>query len=108
MDWRLLMEWVDRIAETYHINPFVFGVIYFGAMPLFMASLWWLMRCLKRRQKMLWPTLSTGFWFCSSYLYIVVAGRNIPWWIYLVVAVALSYGSLLVYRSIRRRVEAGT
>lgn len=102
MDWSLLMDWVDRIADTYHINPVIFGVVYFGAMPFFMASLWWLVRCLKRRQKLIWPSLSTGFWFCSSYLYLVIAGRNVPWWAYALVGGVMLYGTYFTWRSLRR------
>lgn len=103
--WEVITEWFLSLGAKYHVNPIVFGSIYVGAIPFFFASLWWLVRNLKTRKPIVLPVLVTGFFFLSAYLYLIIVGRNIPVWVYLVIGVLVVYGALSTIRNIRRKIS---
>jgi hypothetical protein len=47
--------------------------------------------------------MCAGFCFISAYLYLAVAGRNIPLWVWLFLAVLIVYGALSTVRDVRRK-----
>ena len=76
-----------------------------GAIPFFAASIAWLIRNLKNRRPVAWPLLSAGFFFVSAYLYLIVAGKNIPVWVYLFIAAMAVFGIVSTVRKIRKAVS---
>ena len=97
-------EWFFGLGAEYGVNPLVFGAIYVGAIPLFTASVAWLVRNARRGRSVVAPALAAGFFFVSAYLYLIVAGENVPWWVYAFVAVLVVGGAASTVRSVRRKV----
>ena len=90
--WESIVEWFMSLGEEYGVNPIIFGSIYVGAIPFFTLSVAWLVRNLKKKQSIVLPTLLAGFFFISAYLYLLIAGRNIPFWVYIVIAAMIGFG----------------
>lgn len=97
--------WFLGLGIKYGVNPIVFGSIYIGAIPFFTASLAWLVRNYRREKPILLPSFCVVFFFVSSYLYLVIEGENIPWWIYCVVVVMVAYGGWTTWRKICRKLN---
>ena len=97
-------EWFLGLGAEYGVNPYVFGAIYVGAIPLFTASVAWLVRNARTGRSVALPALAAGFWFVSAYLYLIVAGENVPWWVYAFVAVLVVGGAWSTVRSVRAKV----
>lgn len=95
--------WFFSLGEEYGVNPIIFGAIYVGAIPFFTISVGWLIRNYRRKQSILVPALSTLFFFISAYLYLLIAGRNVPWWVYLLVCSMIIYGAYSTIYKIRSR-----
>ncbi|RMH70091.1 MAG: hypothetical protein D6685_00520 [Bacteroidetes bacterium] len=104
MNWQPLQDWFLGLGAQYGVNPLLFGAIYVGAIPFFTLSLAWLVRNLRQQKPVVLPILSAGFCFVSAYLYLLIAGRNIPWWVYGVVAALIAFGSCSAVRKVRRKV----
>ncbi len=100
--WQSLKDWFLALGEKYGVDPVVFGSIYVGGIPLFTLSLWWLIRNLRRKKPVVLPVLCTGFFFLSAYLYLIVVGRNIPWWVYALIAVLVTYGVFATWQKIKK------
>lgn len=93
MEWLLgLKDWFMGLGEKYNVNPIIFGSIYVGAIPFFFLSLGWVVKRIKQRKPIVIPVLLTGFFFVSAYLYLIIAGRNIPLWVYFFIGAMLIYG----------------
>ena len=93
---------VNTLAERYGVNPVIFGVLYFGSMPFFaLSSAWWLRRWRQQRPTLL-PMLITGLLFIGAYLYVLVAGHDLPVWVYIFIAVMLVVGGFSTWRSFRK------
>ncbi|MEC7907576.1 MAG: hypothetical protein VYC82_10170 [Verrucomicrobiota bacterium] len=76
--WMAATEWFWGLGDEYGVDPIVFGSIYVGGIPLFTLSIAWLIKAKREGKPLFWPTVSASFWFISSYLYLFVAGTNIP------------------------------
>ncbi len=106
MDLASIKDWFLSLGTQYHVNPLIFGLIYLGAIPFFMASIAWLVRNYRRKRSILLPLFSAGFWFVSAYLYLIIAGRNVPFWVYGVVVALIVVGALSTIRRVRKQIAA--
>ena len=101
--WNAFREWFLGLGEQYGVNPLVFGAIYVGAIPFFTLSLGWTIRNLRRKRPAAFPAFLTGFLFISAYLYLLVAGRGIPWWVYGMIVGLVIFGAVSTVRKVRRK-----
>ncbi len=99
-----LLEWFLGLGAQYGVNPLVFGAIYVGAIPFFTLCLGWTIRNLRRKQPASLPAFLTGFFFISAYLYLIIAGRGIPAWVYIVIVGLVVFGAVSTVRKVRRRI----
>lgn len=107
MDWNSVKEWFLSFGEQYNVNPIIFGAIYIGAIPFFTASIAWLVRNHRKGKSIVVPILSAGSFFISAYLYLIIAGRNVPLWVYLVLAAMIIFGAFATIKKARRQIEGG-
>ena len=105
MEWNAIRDWFLSFGEKYNVNPIIFGTIYIGAIPFFTASVAWLVRNYRRDKPIILPTLSAGFCFISAYLYLIVAGRNVPIWVYAVLVIMIIFGVVSTIKKIRRQIN---
>ncbi|MBF8965512.1 hypothetical protein I0P70_19840 [Pontibacter sp. FD36] len=101
--WNDIQEWFWGLGNKYQVDPLIFGGIYVGAIPFFFFSLGWLIRSIQRKKSVVLPVLFTGFFFVSAYLYLIVVGENIPWWVYLVIAALVGYGAFSTYQKVMQK-----
>lgn len=97
-----LQNWFLGLGAQYGVNPIIFGIIYVGAIPFFSLSLAWLVHSLRQKKNILLPALSTVFFFISAYLYLLIAGKNIPFWVYGIVTAMIAAGATATVLKIRR------
>lgn len=106
MEWLLgAQDWFMGLGEKYNVNPIIFGSIYIGAIPFFFLSLGWLVKRIKRKKSIVVPVLLTGFFFVSAYLYLIIAGRNIPLWVYFFIGAMVVYGVLSNVKKVKGEVK---
>ncbi len=104
---QVVSDWFLSLGGDYGVNPLIFGTIYVGAIPFFFASIGWLVRRARAGRSTLAPTLCAGFCFVSAYLYLAVAGRNIPVWVWIFLGALILYGAVSQVRSTRAKIRAG-
>ncbi len=102
MEWNSIQTWFFGLGAKYGVNPVIFGAIYVGAIPFFSLSLAWLIRNIRRKISILLPLFLTGFFFISAYLYLIIAGRNVPFWVYLFIAAMIIFGIYSTVKKIRK------
>ena len=107
--WTEIKGWFFGLGRKYGVNPIIFGSIYVGAIPFFSLSVAWLIRNIRRRRSPVLPALCASFCLISAYLYLIIAGKNIPVWVYFFVAGMVGYGAYSTVRTIKNKVhERGT
>ena len=97
-------SWFLGLGTEYGVNPYIFGAIYVGAIPFFIASIAWLVRRARAGQSTVLPTLVAGLFFVSAYIYLAIAGRNIPVWVWVFLAILVAYGAFSTIRDTRRKI----
>lgn len=100
--------WFLGLGAQYGVNPYVFGAIYVGAIPFFLASVAWMIRRKRAGKSITLPVLCAGFCFISAYLYLAIAGRNIPVWVWAFLAVLIVFGAVSTIRDTRRKLHDAT
>ena len=100
-------QWFLSLGAEYGVNPYIFGAIYVGAIPFFFASIGWLVKRARAGRSTVLPTMLAGFFFVSAYLYLAIAGRNIPLWVWIFLAVLVIYGAWSSIRDTRRKIREG-
>jgi ABC-type Co2+ transport system permease subunit len=99
-------DWFLNLGGQYGVNPYIFGAIYVGAIPFFLASIGWLVRRRTQKRSITLPALCAGSCFVSAYVYLAIVGRNIPTWVWVFIAALVAYGIWSTLRDIRRKSEA--
>ena len=103
--WETFKEWFLSLGEKYNVNPFIFGGIYLGAIPFFFLSLAWSIKNIKNKKPPIIPVMLTGFFFISAYLCLIIAGKNIPIWVYIFIAAMVAYGTFSTIKKIKSKAK---
>lgn len=103
--WETFTNWFLSLGEAYGVNPFIFGGIYIGAIPLFSLSFAWLVRNYRKGKSIIFPALSAIFFFVSAYIYLIFAGKNVPVWVYIVVVLLVIVGAYSTLKKVRRQIN---
>ncbi len=101
-----ISTWANGLGAQYGVNPVIFATIYIGAIPLFLASIAWLVRNARAGKPTVLPVMCAGACFVSAYVYLAIAGRNIPVWVWIFLAVLILYGIWSTVRDVRRKIAA--
>ena len=97
-------DWFLSLGANYGVNPWIFGAIYVGAIPFFLLSMGWLVRNARAGKATLLPTMLAGFFFVSAYIYLAIAGRNIPVWVWFFIGALVVYGAWSTIRDTRKKI----
>ena len=103
--WTALKEWFFGLGAQYGVNPLIFGSISVGAIPFFWLSVAWLVRNLRRGRSPFLPVLATSLCVLSAYIYLFIAGENLPLWVYALVVGLLGYSAYSTVQTVRARTE---
>ena len=76
------------------------------AQPGILASIAWLVRNARAGKPTVLPVMCAGACFVSAYVYLAIAGRNIPVWVWVFLAVLILYGIWSTVRDVRRKIAA--
>jgi hypothetical protein len=97
--WETIKNWFLSLGENYGVNPYIFGSIYVGAIPFFFICLSWTIKNIKEKKSFVLPLMLTALFFISAYLYLIIAGKNIPAWVYIFIVIMILYG---VYSTMKK------
>ena len=105
MSWESIQSWFFSLGESYGVNPLIFGAIYVGAIPFFSLSIAWLVKNYRNDRSIVLPLLSAMFFFISAYLYLILAGKNVPLWVYGFVILLIVTGAYSTYKKVRKQIS---
>jgi len=103
MEWfSTFSDWFMSLGGQYGVNPIIFGSLYVGTIPFFTLSLGWVIKNIRNGRPITLPVILTGIFFISAYLYLVVVGKNIPFWVYLVIVAMIVFGVVSIINRLRQ------
>jgi hypothetical protein len=96
----LFKNWVIELGEKHKVNPLLIGILYLTSKVFFFFFLGWVLKNLKAKKPFYIPLLFASASFSLPYLYLVIAGRNIPVWVYLFIGCMFLYGAFSIWKKI--------
>lgn len=103
MNFEMIIDWFMNLGKEYGVNPIIFGTIYVGAIPFFTISIGWLVNNLRKKRSIILPGFSAGFFFISAYLYLIIAGKNVPVWVYMFIVGLIILGVWSTHKKVKRK-----
>ncbi|MDZ4807486.1 MAG: hypothetical protein SGI96_04380 [Bacteroidota bacterium] len=104
--WETIKDYYITLGENYHVNPIIFLGIHIIATPLFILSVAWLIKNYRQKKSIMWPVIVSIFIFNAANIYLVIFGKNIPWWIYAILAATTIISSYFSYKKVRKKINA--
>ena len=101
MGWDLIQDWFMSLGDQYGVNPIIFGSISVGAIPFFWLSVAWLVRNVRRGKPIFLPVVATSLCILSAYIYLFIAGENLPLWVYGLVVGLIGYSAYTTVQSVK-------
>lgn len=92
-----IVGWIGDLAasirDRYAVDPYLFLALSAVCGPLFYYSLYRMARALRNDRQAVarWSLLFLAA-TVIPYLYVLIFGRNLPWWVYVVLAAAVGWG----------------
>ncbi len=100
-----LQSVMQTARQVYGVDPVIFLALYLGCTPFWYYSLYRTLRGAASRigsAVMLW---SAVFMVATviPFVYVMAFGRNIPWWVYVLIAALVAQGLYSLVRKVRQR-----
>ena len=100
---------IESIMNTarviYNVDPIIFLVIYFICVPVFYFSLFKTIRSIAKKDTksiLLWSTVFLAS-CVAPFLYVMIFGRNIPWWVYMIIVILIGQSVYSVINRIKKK-----
>ncbi len=103
--WETIKNYYISLGRNYHVDPLIFLGIHVVATPLFLIAIAWLVKNHRQKKSVLWPAIASIFIFNAANIYLVIFGKNIPWWIYMILITTTIISSYFTIRKIRKRLN---
>jgi hypothetical protein len=101
--WQQFITWFMALGEPYGVNPIIFGSIYIGAVPFFWIAITWLVRNLRTGKPVNGPVIMACACASSSYIYLIIAGQNVPVWVYAIIGSLIGYAVWSTLKTVRKK-----
>lgn len=99
------IETVMALGAGYGVNPLVFAAIYVGAIPFFLLFTGMAVKRARSGRPATLPVIAAALCFVSAYLYLAIAGRGIPIWVWGVLAIVIIYGGYSAVAGYRKKLR---
>ena len=115
MEWfnRVVIGWIQGVMQAartgYAVDPIVFLVIYLVSVPFFYYYLFRMVRALAkglRGEITIWSMVVLAA-TAAPFVYVMFFGRNLPWWVYVVIGLLIGQGVFSLVRKLMRKPAPG-
>lgn len=102
-----IASWIQDMMRTarvvYGVDPVIFVVIYLACAPVWWYSLARVLNAVARgRSDQILPWGSVLLvTTVAPFVYVMIFGRNLPWWVWMVIAVLVVQSLFMLYRKIK-------
>jgi hypothetical protein len=95
-----LKDWIVALGQKHEVDPLLLGSLYLVSKVCFITFLGWVIKNLRSKRTIMVPLLLASVSFSLPYLYLVIAGRNIPVWVYVFIVLMFVYGGFTIWKKI--------
>ena len=103
--WEAIKNYYISLGENYKVDPVIFLAIHVIATPVFIATVAWIVKNYRAKQSLILPVIIASFVFNAANIYLVIAGKNIPWWVYTILAVTTIISGYFSIKKITKKLK---
>lgn len=103
--WESIKNYYFTIGEKFYVDPVIFVGIHVIATPLFLLGVAWIIRNKKKNKSIFTPAVFSVLIFNAANIYLGSFGRNIPVWIYVLLAITTIITSYSSYKKIKMKID---
>ncbi|MBA3665193.1 MAG: hypothetical protein H0W61_13420 [Bacteroidetes bacterium] len=103
--WESIKNYYTVIGNKYHVDPVIFVGIHVIATPLFLAAVAWIVRNNRKKKSIFVPSVTAAFIFNAANIYLIIFGRNIPFWIYLIIGTTTAITGYFSFKKIQNKIH---
>ncbi len=103
--WEAIRDYYISLGENYKVDPIIFLSIHVIATPVFIVTVAWIVKNYRANQSLLLPVITATLVFNAANIYLVIAGQNIPWWIYTILAVTTIISGYFSIKKITKKLK---
>lgn len=103
--WTLLSDKMFELSSYYGVDPLIFGLLYVGTIPLLWFSIAWIIRNVRTKQPVVIPVVIAAFCVTGTYIYLFLAGQNIPFWVYGVAVGMIGFSGYNIHKKVSAKPE---
>lgn len=104
--WEAIKNYYLTLGKNYHVDPAVFLGIHVLATPLFLLAAAWLIKNYQQKKSILLPVIIAVLIFNAANIYLVMAGKNIQWWLYAILAVTTIVSGYFSFKKIHHKINS--
>ncbi|MEP7232781.1 MAG: hypothetical protein ABI691_21150 [Ginsengibacter sp.] len=103
--WNAIKNYYITLGTNYHVDPLIFFGIHVVATPLFILTGAWLIKNYWQKKSIALPLIFSLLIFNAANIYLVIFGKNIPLWIYFIIATTTIISGYFSYKKIRKKIN---
>lgn len=100
-----MIDYLFGVAQAHAVNPLLFVLIYAISTVPFLLVSGWLLHHIRKNRPMALLVFLWGLCYTAPYLYVLAVGRDLPLWVYAMVALLIVGGLTLAVRGLIRRLR---
>ena len=100
-----MFDYFNDIARAHAVDPLLFIVIYAISTVPFLFVSGWLVHHIRKQKPLAVLLFFWALFYSAPYIYLLIVGRDMPLWMYLLVAVLIIGGLGLAARGLKQRIE---
>jgi FtsH-binding integral membrane protein len=97
----LIKDYLFQQAALHQLDPWLFLVLYLMSKLLFLIFIGRAVKNIRQKRPYLLPSLFAALGYSLPYLYMIIAGKNIPLWIFGVITVIYLCSGWSIYTKLR-------
>lgn len=103
--WEVIKNYYKSLGENYKVDPVIFLAIHVIATPVFIAAVAWIVSNYKAKRSLVLPVVVATLVFNAANIYLVIVGKNIPWWIYALLATTTILSGYFSIKKIKKKLK---
>jgi sulfite exporter TauE/SafE len=100
-----MIDYLVGVAKAHAVNPLLFVLIYMVSTVPFLLVSGWLVHHIRKKRPLAQLVFLWGLCYTAPYIYVLAVGRDLPLWVYAMVALLIVGGLTLAARGLMRRLR---
>ena len=91
------------MGDKHSVNPLLLGSLYLCSKVSLFSFLGWVIKNMRAKKPFVYQLLFACVSFSIPYTYLIIAGRNIPVWVYILIGLIFIFGAYSIWKKVTEK-----